>query len=362
MRIRIYVVSILIFGLFYCGKEIPELKPMGDKGANCQKIGQAPGPEDFELIRAKSKDYLIVSSHERRIPNLNGGLFYLELKPNLSLSNSQGVGSQKNNPLVLTPLKVDSYPPNFRPHGISSTQVNGKNRLYVISHPKLENLAHTIEIFEEASGSQFSWKHIETLSSNKLMSPNDLFALPEGKLLISNDGTANLFVTLIDLVFNLNTSDITYYENGKWYLLDQKIPFGNGIWYEENNEEKLIYRASHFDQSIYVYSARWIENSFPILNLKYKIPFSGGVDNLYKTEKGFYASIHPSNTDFLGHAKDKSKFSPSQIYRINLPRDSNLIYSNLGDEISAASGAIAYGKTLFISQVFEDFILACDLK
>jgi hypothetical protein len=345
--------------LFTCSGEVPEVRTTSKLNA-CTKISGLPGPEDIELIETGGKSYLIISSHERRTPNQDGNLFYIELTDN-SLAKKE---------FKINKLPIDKLPKYFRPHGISHSTYKGKNRIYAISHPSFGNpefdpsqsSPHTIEVFEELTGQKFQWKHVSTLSNETLFSPNDLFALPEEKLLISNDGSGSgQFWFFIDFLFNRNTADITYFDSGKFYLANEKIPFGNGIWYKESGSEKTLYRASHLDKSIYVYSVNWVENHAPLLKLQYKIGFPGGVDNLFLNEYGFIAGVHLSNMKFLDHSKSSESHSPSQIYRITNQNIPELLYSNKGDEISAISGGLIYKNTLFISQVFDDFILACEI-
>jgi|JI8StandDraft_1071087.scaffolds.fasta_scaffold125741_2 arylesterase/paraoxonase len=336
-----------LFMVVNCSQPIQSIKP--STNSTCQKISGTPGPEDIELVKVNQKSYIIVSSHERRIENTNGKLFFINPDPLKESFNS-------------VPLNVDRYPENFRPHGISTSKKNGKLRLYAISHPGLENKKHTIEIFELKDEANFTWTYIGELTHANLKSPNDLFALPDERLIVSNDGSgSNSLKVAFDFIFNISSADITYYENGNFYLAGVKVPFGNGIWYEENGKEKILYRSSHLNRSIYVYDVNWIENYQPTLDLKYKIDFNGGPDNIIKNEYGFYTAIHPSNYLFLRHVSNPKNLSPTQVFKITNSRDTKLIYSNVGDEISAGSTGLVYKNTLFISQVFEDFVLACGM-
>jgi hypothetical protein len=64
---------------------------------------------------------------------------------------------------------------------------------------------------------------------------------------------------------------------------------------------------------------------------------------------------------FMAHAGNKEKTSPTQIFRILADGTTKEIYANDGEEISAASTGLSYKNKLFISQVFEPFILSCTL-
>jgi len=344
-----------------CVPSIPEIRPV-PKEDSCQRISSGPGPEDMEILHSFGQDWLVYSSHERRIPGQTGKLYYIPLD---SASLGSGLFSSH-------PLPVDRYPMHFRPHGISHSQFQGKNRLYSISHPRLgldlppgEDIPqHTIEIFEEERPG--SWKYLSSLSDPFLTSPNDLYALPEERLLISNDIGSDLnFGTALDLIFRRSTSDITYYANSQFYPINAKIPFGNGIWYvggERPGTKGTLYRASHIEKSIFVYELEWSSESLPILKLQDTIPFPGGPDNLYSNEYGFYTTTHNSDLKFFRHSRSVEEPSPSQVWEIQNGREPRLIFSDPGKEISAASTAIRYQNWLFISQVFESFILVCRIR
>jgi len=70
--------------------------------------------------------------------------------------------------------------------------------------------------------------------------------------------------------------------------------------------------------------------------------------------------------DFLAHAKDKTKISPSQILKITIKGKSNdeveEIYLNDGKEISASSVAAPFKGGFLAGQVFDDHILICTDK
>lgn len=70
--------------------------------------------------------------------------------------------------------------------------------------------------------------------------------------------------------------------------------------------------------------------------------------------------------DFLAHAKDKTKISPSQILKITSKGKGNdkvdEIYVNDGKEISAASVVAPFKGGFLVGQVFDDHILVCTGK
>ncbi|MBW1813499.1 MAG: hypothetical protein JRJ39_07440 [Deltaproteobacteria bacterium] len=78
---------------------------------------------------------------------------------------------------------------------------------------------------------------------------------------------------------------------------------------------------------------------------------------------GLWIGAHPRLLDFVAHAKDPSRLSPSQILYLS-PKPSGgftikEVYLNKGDELSAASVAAVRGRRMLIGSVFDPKILDC---
>lgn len=320
---------------------ISHVSPKGPK--SCEKISGTPGPEDISLDR--DAGILYISSHERRIPNSEGALFTLDLKKDAKI-----------------PQKLETnYPQKFAPHGIHFSIVNGIKKLYVISHPKLVGgEGHTIEIFRLEKDKLL---HESTMKDPLLLSPNDLFVTGTGKIYVSNDVPAgSQFTQILHVVFRLNSSPISYYNGNKWVLLDEKTAFGNGILLRKENDKEYLYRSSHVYETVLKYEVNSDASGKPTLKTVKKIELSSGPDNLEEDENGnIYVAAHKSNLRFMGHAGNKEKTSPTQIFKIKPDGTFDEIYANDGNEISAASTGLRYKNKLYISQVFEPFLLSCPI-
>lgn len=302
-----------------------------------------PGPEDMAIDR--ESEILYISSHERREKDKTGFIFTLDLKKDSK-----------------TPTKLESnYPDQFAPHGIFYRKISGTKKLYVISHPKLVGgQGHTIEIFKIEKDKLI---HEATLKNELLLSPNDLFVTQDGKIFVSNDVPAGgQFGQILHVLFRLNSSPISYYNGKNWSLLSEKTAFGNGIFIQKENGKEYLYRSSHVYESVLKYELNYTSAGAPQLRLIKKIELGSGADNLEEEENGnLLVAAHKSNMRFMGHAGNKEKTSPTQIFRIFPDGVIQEIYANDGEEISAASTGITFKNKLFISQVFEPFILSCSL-
>jgi arylesterase / paraoxonase len=332
------VISLCLLG-FLTINCFSHVDPKGPK--NCEKISGTPGPEDLAIDRETG--ILYISSHERREKNKTGYIYTLDLKKEAK-----------------APVKIETnYPEKFAPHGIFFANVAGTKKLYVISHPKLiGGNEHTIEIFKiEKEKLIFE----ATLKNELLLSPNDLFVTQDGKIFVSNDvPSGSQFGQIVHVLLRLNSSPISYYNGKDWSLLSEKTAFGNGILIKKENGKDYLYRSSHVYESVLKYELSYSSTGVPELKLVKKIELGSGADNLEEEENGnILVAGHKSNMRFLGHAGNKEKTSPTQIFRIFADGTTKEIYANDGEEISGASTGLSYKNKLYISQVFDPFILSC---
>jgi sugar lactone lactonase YvrE len=332
----IFTICLLGFLTINCFSHVD---PKGPK--NCEKISGTPGPEDLAIDRETG--ILYISSHERREKNKTGYIYTLDLKKETK-----------------TPVKIETnYPEKFAPHGIFFANISGVKKLYVISHPRLiGGNEHTIEIFKiEKEKLIFE----ATLKNELLLSPNDLFVTQDGKIFVSNDvPSGSQFGQIVHVLLRLNSSPISYYNGKDWSLLSEKTAFGNGILIKKENGKDYLYRSSHVYESVLKYELNYSSTLEPQLKLVKKIELGAGADNLEEEENGnILVAGHKSNMRFMAHAGNKEKTSPTQIFRIFADGTTKEIYSNDGEEISGASTGLSYKNNLYISQVFDPFILSC---
>ncbi len=184
--------------------------------ADCRLISGVIGPEDFEYLPQEKG--LVVSSLDRRAPeDTSGGLYWIDL-------------TKPPEEQVAEPI-VTNYPGHFKPHGLTFQPTEEGGRLFVISHPERGEWPHTIEVFsltsaKTSSNGTHEWKHIQTLTDELLISPNDLVALSDGSLFISNDfqdlggGIAGLFV---DTLLRRKRAPLVYYNGNEFTDLDANV-------------------------------------------------------------------------------------------------------------------------------------------
>ena len=317
------------------------VKPISIDG--CKQIQGVPGPEDMAIDRENG--VLYISSHERRGKLVDGKIFQLNL-------------SSSSEPIVT--LMESNYPKNFRPHGMSLVKIGGKSLLYVISHFDIEKPIHTLEVFQIEKG---KLTHKETISDQSFISPNDLHVVPDGRIFISNDrGTGSDFRSYFDALFGIKRALISYFDGKKWKVFENAVTLGNGILYKKIGDKEFLYRAATTPEKIYKYEILNKDGETYLQEVKV-FSFDTGPDNLEEDEEGnIYFAAHRSMFRFLKHKDNIDYPSPSQVFVIDKNENVKELYANDGKEIPASSTALKYKNKLYISQVFNPFILSCPTK
>ena len=87
-----------------------------------------------------------------------------------------------------------------------------------------------------------------------------------------------------------------------------------------------------------------------------------GPDNITAYRGVMYTVAHSSPLSFIKHSKNPAKPSPIIVWMIvpELERGRQMFVDD-GERISAGSTAILFGNRMFISQVFEPYLLEVDI-
>jgi arylesterase / paraoxonase len=281
-----------------------------------------------------------VSSQEHRGDNRPGAIFSVPLA-------AGGLGPPK-------PFEVagrDGAP--FHPHGISLAVTSSRTLLYVINH--LTEREHAVEVFEvERDRLLFR----ERLTSTLLTSPNDLVALVDGHVYVTNMGPSRGVGGFLSMLLSLRRGNVVHYHAGKWTMAADKIAYANGIAVSAAGD--TLYVAGVRDKAIHVY-ARRLDTGEIDPERRRSIDVGSGVDNLtWADEHTLLVAAHPKALAFLGHARRAGHTAPSEVYRIDVRRGTvTLFYADDGTTISAASTALLHEGRLYLGQVFDDAVVSC---
>ncbi len=313
-----------------------------DKPHKVQRIYTGSGPEDMALDTLSETPRLLVSCDDRRNAYSFGGIFSIDLKTEIS----------KRMTIIRQPENFSFYP-----HGIDMAVLDSIPHLFVISHnpsdatQAVAGFEHLIYRFR-IQGDTLIWQ--ETLSDPALKAPNDLFATDDGQLYVTNYMAGFGFWHKVNaLLFSGKGGSLAHYDGaGNWQIVLHDLQYPNGVLV---NEDKLFLSTTTGSQFLeYKIATDGTLSDTP----EQQVALTGG-DNITLDEHGkLLTTSHPVGLAFMQHAGNSKKHSPIVIYQID-PQNftTKMLYQNSGKTISAASTAIWWKDALYISQVFEPYVL-----
>ncbi|WP_262693898.1 SMP-30/gluconolactonase/LRE family protein [Kordiimonas aquimaris] len=262
------------------------------------------------------------------------------------------------------PIKLEADTNDtFHPHGISLWKNQSDNdRLFVVSHPPSEIdpkvATSQVDVFE-IDGDHL--RHIQTVEPDEPISLNDVTAAGPDSFYASIDqGSVTPLGRTLETYGRLARAGIMRGENGKMRRVLSDLIYANGI--QISVDKHTLYVAETTGKRLSAYS---IEPQNGALDLQVDQQINSGLDNIEIDSDGnLWVVGHPKTFDFLGHAADATKRSPSQVFMVNISNneiETKEIYLNDGNPISGASVAAPAGDRFLIGSVFEPFILDCSL-
>lgn len=299
-----------------------------------QKIPVGPGPEDMVLDTLHGSPRLVISCSARRESQKPyGEMVALNLQTGLKQELKR-----TNEPAGLI----------FQPHGIYLD----RDLLYVISHEQ-EPGYHPILIYR-LHGDSLEFK--ELIHTTAQHSPNALVSGPGGTIYFVNDSGKR--GSTAEKVLKLKRANVVRLEKDS-----------SGIWHAMVVAEKLGYPAgiNRTGNRLYVGDA--------ILNRIHVFEITGhgltktdtfkklrGNDNIRFHNQQLITTGHIRPFQFIKHTKDPANLSPVAVFLVNPQTGSfTTLYHTDGSSISAGSTAIIFRNQLYISQVFDPFILKVQL-
>jgi len=351
IKIKHIITMSLVLMFFQC-TSLPETK----NKYTCNKINSGAGPEDFVLDKTDDYTRILVSSHDRRNWKQEGKIFAIDL----SNKDSKNLKSKYELKRVGEPKYL-----SFRPHGLDILTIQGKTFLYVITHGKEKDDAdHTVSIYQVFLK---KIKFLYSIKTKKFTSPNDLAVLPNGSFFVSNDTKKrgslwevlwrlkNADVVYCPIKISINKNNTSAEKNGNCQIAAKEISMPNGIAIRKNK----VYISTTREDILYEFD----NQNGKLINKKKVIELKGQDNLFWLTENKLLVANHLADYRFMRHASSKENISPSVVYEVDVKNKKAIpIYVNNGKQISAASGAFIYNNKLYISQVFDDFILECQKK
>jgi len=334
---KISIQFLIIFSLAACSTKLPIVEHR-----NSVKIEVGPGPEDI-VLDTFSAPYprILASCSQRR----KGKPKYGEIcEVNLNNDNFK-ILKRLNEPQGMI----------LNPHGFDLVKNSkGELLLYCISHNE-EKKEHSIIIYQ-VFADHLEFK--EKLDSPSIVSPNDVTANCAGEIFVTND--ARKRGSVIESLLKLKTSNVVHYNpaNKKWNVAATGFSYANGIAINHCPSDYVLLSTIRSNKLYMLKNSDDDKNLYiPRVIAKLK-----GLDNItFINDNEILVTAHLRQIAFLKHYKDAKNISPTVVYRVNINTgEYKAVYSNDGSDISAGSTALYYNKKLYISQVFEPFLLKCD--
>ena len=329
--------------------------------AECHRVEGVIGPEDMASTSAAgtAQGGVFVSSDDRRATvagePLRGAIFYYSLDPDApTVYEASG-----------------DEPALFHPHGIGNTPATAKQeRLFVVNHPReslfgpndsSEGPAHTIEVFDVINNDgRVHLAHQRTITDPLLVSPNDVAPVDEQRFYVTNDHLAtSVFGHKLEEYGRFARGHVLYWDGASFSVVAEDIHYANGI--NVSPDGASVYVASVTGSRVHVFDR---DASSGALTPREEVHVHGP-DNITIADDGaLWIGAHPKLLTFTAYAKDPSKRSPSQVFRLSQTDtgawQTEDIWLSDGSDISGSSVALAVDEQRFlVGSVFDAWLLEC---
>jgi len=313
-------------------------------GINTQKINVGSGPEDMAIDNSLGQPRIIVSCDERRPEQPKKGSFYgIDIATNQSYE------------LKIEPADFEIYP-----HGIDIVMIDSTTYLYAISHHQNGDAWRHPVVRFIIQGNTLVYN---TTYENPLMSvPNDLAVLADGSFYATNYVPNMDEIEQNKAILGIKNGSIVHYDGkGGWQIAAKDLCFPNGILVDESNNLLYVANGACHEVLQFAIEGGTINTSTRQSTIKHGQKITLG-DNLLVDNQGqFWVTAHPCPLDFLAHSTNSSDKAPIQVFNID-PQTlkPTIAFQNNGELISAASTALSINNRLYLSQIFDPFVLVVE--
>lgn len=310
----------------------------------CQAVTGVVGAEDIELDRATG--VLFISSQDRRSVR-QGGIYVAQIDhPEIAPR------------WVTAPLAMPLHP-----HGISLfTDALGKQTLAVINHPDIG--ASEIMLFDVTgeTAADIALTPRRTIKDPLLHDLNDVTLISHEAFYATNDhGSQTEFGRQLETWLLLPRASVVYHDGNVAKTVATGFNYANGI--NRNADASEIYVAEATGRKLQTFRRDATTGALAHIHELF-VPM--GLDNIDVDSQGeLWIGAHPRLLDFIAHAQDAKKLSPSAVVKVKPAGDETTyetIYLNTGEEISGSSVAVHENGRLVIGAVFEPKYLSCALR
>jgi len=294
------------------------------------------------------------------------GFAYLSLRDRFAPAGSEAAqGTVARIDLNRRPLSaepaLESQPAHFFIHGLTlHVDEAGGRHLLAINHPvNREQEAEMVERFEETAPGVF--RHVETFTSPLMNSPNDLVAVGPRTFYVANDAVAGGGWRAGAQQFGAGYSTLVYMDGNEGTIATGDIASGGGV--NASADGALLYVAETSGQRIRVLARDPADGSVTELD---RVAIGTSPDNIDVAADGsLWIGAHANTLKLIRHFINQSP-APSQVLRMAWQgpgqADTEEIFLDSGERISAGSVGATYGGRLLIGSITARQVLVCDMQ
>ena len=202
-------------------------------------------------------------------------------------------------------------------------------------------------------------RHIRTVTSSALVSPNDLVAVGPDQFLATNDSHYTIgWRQLAENFLRLPVANVVHYDGTRFSEFVGDVTFPNGINISQDGQQ--LYVALLGPSVIQVFDRNPKNGAF---SAPRSISVPGQPDNIEVMADGtLLVGLHTKMLDLFLGMLDPAVDIPSRVVRIDpATADVSIVYDNTGEELTAASVASTYRNRLVIGAIADPKVLICDL-
>lgn len=311
-----------------------------------QQISLGSGPEDMAIDNSLGYPRIIVSCDERRQEKKQKGGFYaIDLNTNKSY-----------------PLQIEPADFTIHPHGIDIVSIDSVTYLYAIDHHQEDNTwRHPVYRFEIKGNTLVLDK--KAIFENPLMNvPNDLDVLADGSFYATNYVPNMNPNESTKAILGVKNGSIVHYDGqGNWQIAAKDFCFPNGIYVDESTNNLYVANGACHEVLRFDIADGQLKTASKASTIKHGQKITVGDNLLMDNNNRLWVTAHPCLLDFVAHSENSDEKSPTQIYTIDpTTLEVNNTFQNNGDLISAASTALYINNRLYISQIFEPYVLVVE--
>ncbi|MFA5119557.1 SMP-30/gluconolactonase/LRE family protein [Zavarzinia sp.] len=311
----------------------------------CRAIGGVVGAEDIAIDPAHKRAFVSVDDRRATMAGraVRGRIALLDLtaEPPVAVEVSP------------------AQPETLHPHGISlwTDPASGEQTLFVVNH--LDSGISRVELFTVGADGKLA--HKGGIIGAELLSPNDIVGVGPNRFYATNDhGSTTGLGRLAEDYLQLPRADIVYFDGTRFRRVAEGLQYANGINVSADGKRLYATETTGFDVVAY---ARDPDSGG--LSLLGRTSLPNGPDNIDMGADGsLWIAGHPHLLDFVEHAGDPAKPSPSEVLRLIPAADGTLaietVLTDKGEMLSGSSvAADAGGGRFLVGSVFEEKILDC---